>query len=344
MISYSLIRDMKKGLYIFLVFGLAFFTVSCSRQGHLQMEGQPIEFRVSNVDVSAEVKSVLDQDAVNNQEVYVYATRDNAAVSGLDDKPVSRDAATGRWSPATEVMWNSGNYVFYGYTSSGNGITVTEHGKRITVTQPESYSEQDMSDYLLSYTFTADGGTSRPIVTLALEHAMSLIEIRVVRSPSILDARLESLTVSGFYRSATMTCASPAAYRASGARNSWSISYTGTRDGNYSLPGGDVVLPSSDAEDEDGTMMRFMAVPQTLSQNVVLTVEYTVNEKSSPDAADNYQRHSESFVLQNYSPAEWANGHRVVYMLTVDTGIHLQGMILPWKNVDMIEGTVLPEL
>ena len=200
-----------------------------------------------------------------------------------------------------------------------------------------------MVDYLLSYEFRSYANTSRPVVTLALEHAMSLVEIKIVRSPSIIDAELVSLKINGFYWTATMSCPNPVEYGSSGAGNMWSVDYGKEgQTGEYYVE--DLDIPSSDDTDKDGILMRFMAVPQALSSSAVLTVEYKVNEKSSADAQDNYQNHSESFMLMNYYPSEWSGGHRIVYGLTVDTGIHLQGMILPWKNVDMIEGTVLPEL
>lgn len=343
---YSLIRDMKKDTFILAFFFLALLAVSCSKHSVSEYEGDPIEFRVSNVDISAEVKSVLDQDAVNKGTILVYAEKGGTAVSGLDDDEIKREE-TGRWLPATSLEWEPGDYVFHGYTWSGpdGAISISNHGKTIIVNQPDSYRPDDMVDYLLSYVFRANANAARPVVTLALEHAMSLVEIKIVKSPSIIDARLVSLKISGFYRTATMSCPSPASYGTS-ETNLWSMSYGdgNNRNGEYTLTSFEESIPSSDDSGSDGTAMRFMAVPQILSSYAVLTVEYEVNEKSSVGDSDNYQRHSESFELYDYSPAEWASGHRIVYELTVDTGIHLQGSIVPWKNVDMIEGTVLPEL
>jgi hypothetical protein len=42
--------------------------------------------------------------------------------------------------------------------------------------------------------------------------------------------------------------------------------------------------------------------------------------------------------------AIWLPGHHVVYTLEVDTGIHIEGTISPWIDVDYIEGTVLPDV
>lgn len=323
--------------YTAFVFSLA---VSCGKSGPAG-EGVPIEFGVSNVDVS--VKSVLDQETVNEGSVYVYA--DEGGASLYSGEAITLETGTGKWLPEKIETWENGvGYTFYGYTSSYSGssvLTVSDEGRVIEVSQPASYSPDDMADYLLSYIFNVSDGAVRPVVNLSLEHAMSLVEIKVVRSPSIFDARLNSLAIKGFYRSAKMQCQQ--AVYGSGDTNEWTVTLSGDPDTGYSIPNG-ADIPSSEDETNDGIMMRFMAIPQQLTSGVTLTVEYSVNEKSTADDEDNYQVHTEEFRLYNFSPSEWRSGHRVVYVLTVDTGIHLYGMIAPWKNVDNIEGTVLPEI
>lgn len=324
--------------YTAFVFSLA---VSCGKSGPAG-EGVPIEFGVSNVDVS--VKSVLDQETINEGRVYVYA--DKGGTSLYSGAPITLETGTGKWLPENIEMWENGvSYTFYGYASSysysgSSFLTVSDEGRVIDVSQPDSYSPDDMADYLLSYIFNVSDGAVRPVVNLSLEHAMSLVEIKVVRSPSIIDASLNSLTIEGFYRSAKMQCQQ--AVYGSGDTNEWTVTLSGDPNTGYYVSKADI--PSSEDETNDGIMMRFMAIPQQLTSGVTLTVEYSVNEKSTADDEDNYQVHTEKFQLYNFSPSEWKSGHRVVYVLTVDTGIHLYGMIAPWKNVDNIEGTVLPEI
>jgi hypothetical protein len=73
-----------------------------------------------------------------------------------------------------------------------------------------------------------------------------------------------------------------------------------------------------------------------------------VNEKYSDESLDNYVYHQSTFNLFNYATsgglAIWLPGHHVVYTLEVDTGIHIEGTISPWIDVDYIEGTILPEI
>ena len=85
-------------------------------------------------------------------------------------------------------------------------------------------------------------------------------------------------------------------------------------------------------------------LPQQLTANAKLTIEYEVNEKVSAESPDNFVTHKEEFQLYNYQPVNYQSGHRIVYTATVDSGVNLEGVVTEWKDVDYIEGTVLPEV
>lgn len=90
--------------------------------------------------------------------------------------------------------------------------------------------------------------------------------------------------------------------------------------------------------------MAIMCLPQQLTANTKLTIEYEVNEKVSAESPDNFVTHKEEFQLYNYQPVNYQSGHRIVYTATVDSGVNLEGVVTEWKDVDYIEGTVLPEI
>ena len=165
--------------FIFSILFLAAVSVSCSKQTVQTDNGKPVRFRVSDTDISADVKSLIGSDDIagSGVTVKVYAERNGAPVTGLDNTEISPDQNTNMWTPGSRVLWNDGTYTFLGYAYSSSltsvNLTVSNNGKRITVTQPENYEPSSMVDYLLSYLYTADGSV-RPVVTLALEHAMSL--------------------------------------------------------------------------------------------------------------------------------------------------------------------------
>ena len=90
--------------------------------------------------------------------------------------------------------------------------------------------------------------------------------------------------------------------------------------------------------------MAIMCLPQQLTAAAKLTIEYEVNEKISSSSPDNFVTHKEEFLLFNYQPINYQSGHRIIYTATVDSGVNLVGSVSAWKDVDYIEGTVLPEV
>ena len=341
---------MKKGILI-----LSLFVSSCmDHDVKVTDTGVEIEFGVSNIDVSADVRSVMDQDAVDNGKVYVFATRNNAEL--YENEPVVRDNI-GRWLPENDSQikrWEKGcRYVFYGYASSpapssaaNSPLALTENadGLQISVNQPATYLPDEMVDYLLSHIMNVTDGALRPVVNLYMEHAMSLVEIQVVKSSSISDAYVKRITISGFNRSADMQCTQ--AVINSGNTNVWDVDFKDNT-GNlteYNIEFPDIGERLVSSDDSPVSQMKFMAIPQQLDDQVLLSVTYYVNEKSSESEPDNLVAHTDEFRLFNFNPVKWSSGHRIRYVLTVDTGIHLYGSIVPWKEIDAIEGTVLPEI
>jgi hypothetical protein len=90
--------------------------------------------------------------------------------------------------------------------------------------------------------------------------------------------------------------------------------------------------------------MSIMCFPQQLTADAQLTIVYEINEKVTPESPDNYVEHTERFQLYNYDPMNYQPGHHIVYTATVDSGVNLEGVVTDWKDVDYVEGTVLPEI
>jgi hypothetical protein len=129
----------------------------------------------------------------------------------------------------------------------------------------------------------------------------------------------------------------------SGVRNVWEVSPSGSNDVEY------IYQPTTaatigDQRSNTQAKMMIMCLPQQLTASTKLTIEYEVNEKVTPESPDNFVKHKEEFQLYNYQPINYQSGHRIVYTATVDSGVNLEGVISAWKDVDYIEGTVLPEV
>ncbi|MBR3677803.1 MAG: fimbrillin family protein [Alistipes sp.] len=330
---------MKRLLYILFA---ATLMVGCNNSNNIYI-GNPQEITFNAQHIS---RSALDQNDINNGvgKVYVCGVQNNSSKI-FNNVAITRDAATGKWFSATKRNWVEGsNYSFHGYAyNTLDGLTITsgKDGLEFSVQQPTSYDEDAMIDYLLSYSFKVADGAMKPIVQLYLEHAMSLVEVYVVRG-NMFDARLTKMTFENIYTQGSMKCTSQAVAN-SGNKNVWEVSPSGNNDVVYTFePTATVVI--GDKRENTEAHMAIMCLPQQLTANTKLTIEYEVNEKVSAESPDNFVTHKEEFQLYNYQPVNYQSGHRIVYTATVDSGVNLEGVVTEWKDVDYIEGTVLPEI
>ena len=304
--------------------------------------GSTIAFNAENI-----VRSVITQDDIDNGSITVKVCATQNGNTLYDDEEIEREE-TGKWYPKSgKDAWVEDNdYSFYGYAYNpaqlSKGLSINDKGLSITVEQPTSYDESKMIDYLLSYKFQVANGNMRPIVQLQLEHAMALVEIYVVRG-NLFDAQLESLSLQNIYSKGTLKCTTQAIAN-EGIANVWETTLGGAGTTTYTInPSGDAAI-IGDTRENTATKMKIMCIPQQLTSNTRLTLTYRVNEKLTTDSADNWVRHTESFQLYKYDPISYKTGHRIVYTATIDSGVNLQGVIAEWKDVDYIEGTILPEI
>ena len=289
-------------------------------------------------------RGAMTQTDIDNSRVYVYGVQNNTNRI-YNNAPITRDVATGKWFPQTKRNWTEGSsYSFYGYAyNTTNGLTLVsgKDGLEIEVQQPSTYNESAMIDYLLSYTYKVADGAMKPIVQLHLEHAMSLVEIYVVRG-NMFEARLKSMTFENIYSAASMKCTSQAIVN-SGEKNVWQTTPSGSNNAVYTFaPTATTAI--GDKRDNTEAVMKIMCVPQQITANTKLIIEYEINEKVTPESPDNFVAKKQEFLLFNYNPVNYQPGHRIVYTATIDSGVNLEGVIKDWIDVDYIEGTVLPEI
>lgn len=331
---------MKRAIYIVLALALL---AGCSEWSGDVATGNPKEITFNAEHIT---RGALNQTDIDNGvgKVYVCGVQNNSSKI-FNNVTITRDAATGKWFSSTKRNWVEGSsYSFHAYAySTLNGLTIDsgKDGLEISVQQPTTYNEEAMIDYLLSYSFKVADGAMKPIVQLYLEHAMSLVEINVVRG-NMFDARLTKMTFENIYTQGSMKCTAQAVAN-SGNKNVWEVSPSGSNDVVYTFePTTPIVI--RDKGEATEARMAIMCLPQQLTADTKLTIEYEVNEKVTPESPDNFVLHRETFQLYNYQPINYRSGHRIVYTATVDSGVNLVGSIAEWRDVDYIEGTVLPEL
>lgn len=343
--------------------------VGCENEWTTPTSSQAIRFTVGG-QLAVSTKGPIDQAMVNDHTVPVRVTATQAGTTIYNNEQIFRDATTGEWLPieSRRMDWTTDvRHTFYATAyhpadATTSGELTINSPTSIVIQQPATYSEESkgrMVDYLLSqnFVYTVPMGSNPPLVKLMMEHAVTMVEINIAKHISFQSTGvyLRMLTLEGFYRSATMTCPTLAQYGKEGESNAenWQYIVRGAKDAVYSITGdnpspvvSEGCKPLSIREDEGGVRMVFLATPQQLEEGCRLTVGYWVNEKYRDDLPDNYVYHESSFDLFDYKTvgnvAIWAPGHHVLYTLEVDTGINLEGTIVPWVDVDYIEGTVLP--
>lgn len=335
---------------------------ACSKEETAQpADGAPIEFGVKTVAAQTRTE-IADNDNISGKTIYVYG-----ATSSTDwiysAEPIAYSSTAKKWYPTDSKSiksWNrSLTYQFYGFTYMPAGSSrvtfptvydknlkkyvVSGYHKTFTIKQPDSYDKRDeMVDFLLSHTFNALG-SARPIVQLQLEHAMALVDIYIVKHSSLggRAVRVKSMTLTNVRTEATMTCTRQAIAGA-GDTNDWQTNFIDHTPATYSTT--EPLAVATEAKSTEAHM-RIVAVPQQLDSTIKLTVVYEVDESADGEGGNEQMvEHSETFALYNYTPMVWESGHRIIYRATIDTGIHLQGQIAAWKDVDYIEGTVLPDI
>ena len=291
-------------------------------------------------DVAEDTKALITNETLNSSStsVTVYGVRNNTEQI-FKGVTIKKRTDSYNWEPensSNKRVWSSGSYSFYGYTfSSGQtACTVQKDGLKIIVTQPASYSETNMVDYMLSHTYKVADGTSNHIVMLYMQHAMACAEIIVKKQIHEHEVTLKSISLNGIYRSATMECEDQANAN-SGEYNVWKTQISGDADAQYTKE----FTPAQAQGNTLGTMT-ILAVPQQLTQATELTVVYSVDEDNN-DSTDPIE-YTDVFKLFDYTPYVWESGHKIRYTLNINTGVELQAEIVDWIAAGYIEGVIFP--
>ena len=291
-------------------------------------------------EVNADTKALITNETLNSSatSVTVYGVRNNTEQI-FNGVTIEKMSDSYNWKPKysyNEKTWQSGSYSFYGYTcSSGQSTcTIQKDGMKIIATQPASYSEANMVDYMLSHAYKVADGKANHIVMLYMQHAMACAEIVVKKQIPEHEITLESISLTEIYRSATMECEDQANAN-SGEYNVWKTQISGANDALYTKE----FTPAQAQGNTLGTMT-ILAVPQQLTQSTELTVKYAVDEDnndSTPAIA-----HVDKFKLFDYIPYVWESGHKIRYTLNINTGVELYAEVVDWIEAGYIEGVILP--
>ena len=253
------------------------------------------------------------------------------------------DATNGIWN--TGIPWQSGEYSFFGYAhSAGSGriSNISNNGREFHVTQPEGTpssvgSNSDFADYLLSYTYIVADGSTRPLVTLQMVHAVSSVELHFVKPAGAAETVVTSASVNNVKYSGTYSV-----YE----HNANSIVWNCTPDDNPTnyLRTGDMTVPET-GTGNDGNVSYY---PDGSLYFSFLTVQQPVDNVTSPVTIDvSYKiggtQYSSTFSLDSVQGVgNWMAGTKTRYAIILDSEVRLLGSIVSWKDGGDMEGTLVP--
>ena len=354
----------KRTLHIALYSAsLLFLSVSCQKE-HPQSADNRISFRVyTPLDIATKAE-VTDESIKNTavSSVYVYESSQSLfGTSGSLLTPETNEREySGRWLPEGQPSWGEDtwnrDYQFWGwaYSPRTGGLTISDAGKTVTVTQPSTYpSDGEYVDYLLSYIHSepalSNSSDKRKSIPLVFEHALVMVDIYLYRALSMTDKSVDlvvnELTLGKIYNEGRISCNSHSYNSTNQQPNVWSVqSKSGSVD--YSIKNiQDDAIKTRDDAIASAPAMRFISIPVTNSdmlpnERYKLKVSYTVTVTNTTGARET-NSYTEVFQLSAVT-ASWQSGHRVKYELCISSGIELTGSIADWIDVEYVEGVVLP--
>lgn len=342
---------MRKKVQYILSLGVMGVLAACTPETVTQTDTDTISFYVKTQPTVSEGSRALvdDTDGLLRLGLPLYVT-DDTENSGISDKEVAY-TANGLWK--SDLEWADRAYNFHAYIASPKltdadkyGVTVANSGKAVTVQQPAAYTSSDdvWADFLLSYRVSAEGA-KKELVKLELERVTACVELYMARS-----LNMTAVTVNRIeFRNVLTKAQYSLQYHAVpgdndgiyGMKNIWNVTpdedsrktYTYSPDGGLPLASYD---SSSDKFSTGYRQMRFLAVHQSLIDGAELYIKYTTEENNVNSTYESV------FRLSDYTPQSWSRGHKIRYFIGIDSSIDLEGSIEPWKSVDYIETTLLP--
>lgn len=316
------------------------------------LTGGPICFEM---DEEISVKAPISEISEIRDYVYIHGTLNSNAISSYyENGHLSYNSTTNIWNIGNPSEWSytagsENRYSFYAYAyntdggglMSGNLTTGNSVGKNLTITQPATYNHNGGKgcgvDYLLSQDFQFvttvkdDGQIQVSTVKLHMEHAMAYVEVALAVSSKLYSVNVTNVSISNIYKKADMQCTSHAIYgNKDGKTNIWrasALANIGTYTNNLTFS------PATDGAQQ--VLLRFCAIPQMMTTSV-LTLEMQYRQAEGGD----WETVTNSWNLNNY--ANWESGYKNRYVIDMDTSNKLIFTTESWKEIGVVQGTILP--
>lgn len=180
---------MKLNNIIYAMFALGLTATSCSQDeegGNAQSELSAITINVTDLgmtsaDGTRATTSGLKTTFATGDQIGLYAVYDGKVVSACDNLPITK-SADGWTGLSSSVKFEKGTkfYAYYPYSESTTGFSATDgFASIIKAWDPTSAKTYAAADLMTSAAteIAKDAGKPQSTLTLALSHAMSMVEI-----------------------------------------------------------------------------------------------------------------------------------------------------------------------
>ena len=323
----------------YLLLALCFLAVSCNKE-EASVENYITFFPYVQSVESASTKAVVPDESYIKEKRLSVVVNDIAA-SPVFNNTIIKCSDNGFW--ISDKNWDPNiEYSFYGYIASkGTGtanVTVSNKGYAVTLVQPTVYAHDEgaWSDFLLSYIVKPDPKYT-PIVGLQFERVTSAIEIYISKAREDKDT-LSGVSKSDVTNKMTYSIMSHAnedrtqtVYRYVWSQKAGSGKVTYCRTESIELSR---FMAGDDRFDQKFLIMSILTVPQKIAGR--LSLSYSVVENGVESA------YTAEYDLSTLPVTELMLGHRLRYYIKIDTSVDVQAVVVPWKEVDLVEGTFLP--
>ena len=166
-----------------------------------------------------------------------------------------------------------------------------------------------------------------------------------VATPAGSEVKITSVMFTNVLRCARMSIAEHAVSSSSleGRRNKWVIqSISGkTQTTDYKKAPDIEVKERSESDDRfspEYLVMNFLTVPQDISEDTRLIIDYEVYENGQ------WELYTVNLAVKNPTIYRWDIGRRTRYYVGLDTSVSIEAVIDEWNEVDYLSGTFLPAL
>lgn len=250
----------------------------------------------------------------------------------------SADYSPAKYWPKDETNNKLSFFAYYPYTIEAANLAIGAVGTGNTITYtvkdtPATQEDLMIADYVKNLTYTnSDNGS----VNFTFSHMLTRVRFQFALS-SAVDAKttvaVNSASISNIFKKGVLQVAETA------AASNW----TPSEKTNYTIPvpAGNITttLPASFSN----TNELFLLLPQTLADDAMLNIKYTVSSEGSSPVVNNQNVRLKDIKVGSTPLTEWNKKQNIVYTIKIGVGEHpisFKASVTDWESEEKADVTL----